>query len=42
MIEKYLTGEVKRTALEKRIMEGSLEEEYQKQLEIGNYIAEKK
>ena len=42
MIEKYLTGEVKRTALEQRIMEGSLEEEYQKQLEIETYVAEKK
>ncbi|MFD1315467.1 penicillin-binding protein 2 [Namhaeicola litoreus] len=42
MIEKYLTGEVKRAALEKRIMEGSLEEEYQKQLQIENYVAEKK
>ncbi len=41
MIEKYLTGEVKRKSLEKRIMEGSLEDEYEKQLETENYIAKK-
>jgi penicillin-binding protein 2 len=42
MIEKYLTGEVKRKELEKRMMEGSLENEYKKQLEIGSYVAEKR
>jgi penicillin-binding protein 2 len=42
MIEKYLTGEVKRKELEKRMMEGSLENEYRKQLEIGSYVAEKR
>lgn len=42
MIEKYLTGEVKRKDLEKRMMEGSLENEYKKQLEIGSYVAEKR
>jgi len=31
IIEKYLTGEVKRKELEKRMKEGSLEEEYKKQ-----------
>jgi len=41
MIEKYLTGEVKRKSIEKRIMEGSLEEEYKKQLEIESYVAKK-
>src|SRR5690606_25086478 len=28
LIEKYLTGEIKRLEIEKRMMEGSLEEEY--------------
>lgn len=32
MIEKYLNGEVKRTDLEKRMFERSLESEYAKQL----------
>ena len=30
MIEDYLTGKVKRKRLEKRMVEGSLEEEYAK------------
>jgi penicillin-binding protein 2 len=42
MIEKYIKGEVKREYLEKRMFEGSIEEEYAKQLEIENYVAEKK
>ncbi len=37
MIEKYITGEVSRPEMEKRMFEGSLAEEYQKQLE-GKYI----
>jgi penicillin-binding protein 2 len=41
MIEKYLTGEIKRKNVEKRIMEGSLEEEYEKQLETEKYVAKK-
>ena len=41
MIEKYLKGEVKRKQLEDRIMNGSLEEEYAKQLEIETYVAKK-
>ncbi len=41
MIEKYIKGDVERTALENRMFNGSLEEEYNKQLEIENYIAEK-
>ncbi|MCA0930939.1 penicillin-binding protein 2 [Lutimonas saemankumensis] len=41
MIEKYIKGEVKRDWLEKRMLEGSLEEEYNKQLEIENYVAQK-
>jgi len=40
MIEKYIKGEVKRDWLEKRMLEGSLEEEYNKQLEIENYVAQ--
>lgn len=32
MIEKYLTGEVDRPAMEKRMFEGDLSEEYEKQL----------
>jgi len=40
MIEKYINGEVKRDWLEKRMLEGSLEEEYSKQLEIENYVAQ--
>lgn len=32
MIEKYLTGEISRPALEKRMREGDLSEEYEKQL----------
>ncbi len=39
MIERYINGEVKRDWLEKRMLEGSLEEEYSKQLEIANYVA---
>lgn len=42
MIEKYINGAVKRESLEQRMFEGSLEEEYNKQLEIENYVAEKK
>lgn len=42
MIEKYLKGEIKREYLEKRMFDGSIEEEYAKQLEIENYVAEKK
>ncbi len=41
MIEKYLTGQIKRDWLEKRIMEGSLEEEYSNQLQIESYVAKK-
>ena len=41
MIEQYIKGEVSRTRLEERMLEGSLEEEYAKQLEIENYVAEK-
>lgn len=41
MIEKYIKGEVTRDWLEKRMLEGSLEEEYNKQLEIENYVAQK-
>lgn len=33
MIEKYLTGEITRPAMEKRMLEGDLKEEYQKQYE---------
>jgi penicillin-binding protein 2 len=33
MIEKYLTGKVQRKAIEKRMLEGDLSEEYQKQLQ---------
>ena len=40
MIEKYIKGEVKRDWLEKRMLEGSLEDEYSKQLEIENYVAQ--
>jgi len=41
MIEKYIKGEVSRDWLEKRMLEGSLEEEYNKQLELENYVAQK-
>jgi penicillin-binding protein 2 len=41
MIEKYIKGEITRDWLEKRMLEGSLEEEYNKQLEIENYVAQK-
>lgn len=41
MIESYINGEIKRDWLEKRMFEGSLEEEYNKQLEIENYVAQK-
>ena len=41
MIESYLNGEIKRDWLEKRMLEGSLEDEYNKQLEIENYVAQK-
>ncbi len=41
MIEKYLTGQVDRKWLEKRILEGSLEEEYTDQLQIETYVAKK-
>ena len=41
MIEKYIKGEVSREWLEKRMLEGSLEEEYSKQLEIETYVAQK-
>ena len=41
MIESYINGEIKRDWLEKRMVEGSLEEEYNKQLEIENYVAQK-
>jgi penicillin-binding protein 2 len=40
MIEKYIKGEVSRDWLEKRMLEGSLEDEYNKQLEIENYVAQ--
>ena len=40
MIEKYIKGEVTRDWLEKRMLEGSLEDEYSKQLEIENYVAQ--
>jgi penicillin-binding protein 2 len=41
MIEKYIKGSVERDWLEKRMLEGSLEEEYSNQLEIENYVAQK-
>ena len=41
MIEKYIKGNISRDWLEKRMLEGSLEEEYDKQLEIENYVAQK-
>ncbi len=41
MIEKYIKGDVSREWLEKRMLEGSLEEEYSKQLEIESYVAQK-
>lgn len=41
MIEKYIKGSITREGLEKRMLEGSLEEEYNKQLEIENYVAQK-
>ena len=41
MIEKYIRGSVSRDWLEKRMLEGSLEEEYSKQLEIESYVAQK-
>jgi len=42
MIEKYINGTIKRKELEKRMFEGSLEEEYNNQLQMENYVAEKK
>jgi len=41
MIEKYIKGDIERDWLEKRMLEGSLEDEYSKQLEIENYVAQK-
>ena len=41
MIEKYINGSISRDWLEKRMLEGSLEEEYEKQLEIETYVAQK-
>jgi penicillin-binding protein 2 len=41
MIEKYIKGEISRDWLEERMLQGSLEEEYNKQLEIENYVAQK-
>ena len=41
MIEKYIKGSISRDWLEKRMLEGSLEEEYEKQLEIETYVAQK-
>ena len=41
MIEKYIRGSITRDWLEKRMLEGSLEEEYNKQLEIESYVAQK-
>ncbi len=41
MIEKYIKGDISRDWIEKRMLEGSLEEEYNKQLEIENYVAQK-
>ncbi len=41
MIEKYIKGTIERKALEERMLNGSLEEEYAKQLEIETYVAEK-
>lgn len=41
MIEKYIKGGIQRDWLEKRMLEGSLEQEYDKQLEIENYVAQK-
>ena len=41
MIEKYIKKEISRDWLEKRMLEGSLEEEYNKQLELENYVAQK-
>ena len=41
MIEKYIKGSISRDWLEKRMVEGSLEEEYEKQLELETYVAQK-
>lgn len=41
MIEKYIKGDISRDWIEKRMLEGSLEDEYNKQLEIENYVAQK-
>ena len=41
MIEKYIKGSISRDWLEKRMLDGSLEEEYEKQLEIETYVAQK-
>ena len=41
MIEKYIKGSISRDWLEKRMLEGSLEEEYEKQLELETYVAQK-
>ena len=41
MIEKYLNRTVERTWLEQNMLNGSLEDEYNKQLEIENYVAQK-
>ncbi len=40
MIEKYLKGKTSRHYLEQRMFNGSLEDEYQKQLDLENYNAE--
>lgn len=41
MIEKYINGDIGRDWLEKRMLEGSLEEEYNKQIELESYVAQK-
>jgi penicillin-binding protein 2 len=42
MMEKYITQQVTRPALEKRMMEGSLEAEYQRQLTNPGPLKKKK
>jgi hypothetical protein len=41
MIEKYLNGETIRPALEKSMLEGSLQDEYDKQILIEQDLAQK-
>ena len=41
MIEKYLNGKTIRPELEKRMLEGSLQDEYDKQLLMEQDLAQK-